>query len=87
MITLQVNEYSSSTVLASSYDFSNGTLDILFENGPYRYLAVPADVYEQFATADSQGAALNQYIKGGRFETIKMPKEESAEVDSTDEAQ
>jgi hypothetical protein len=76
MITLQVNEYNSSTVLASKYEFASETLDILFENGAYRYLNVPVEVYAQFAAADSQGAALNQFIKGGQFETIKLDEEE-----------
>lgn len=75
MITLQVNEYNSSTVLASKYDFASETLDILFENGAYRYMKVPVEIYAQFAGADSQGAALNQYIKGGQFETIKLDEE------------
>jgi hypothetical protein len=84
MITLQVNEYNSSTVLASKYEFATETLDILFENGAYRYLNVPVEVYAQFAAADSQGAALNQFIKGGQFETIKLDDEEEIEVGEDD---
>lgn len=85
MITLQVNEYNSSTVLASKYDFASETLDILFENGAYRYMKVPVEVYAQFAGADSQGAALNQYIKGGQFETIKLDEEDESNSGPGDE--
>lgn len=77
MITKQVNEYNSSTVLASSYDYSTQELDVLFENGAYRYLAVPPGIYQQFATADSQGAALNQLIKGGQYQTLKLDEDET----------
>ncbi len=77
MITKQINEYNSSTVLASSYDYSTNELDVLFENGAYRYLNVPTEVYHQFANADSQGAALNQFIKGGQFQTVKLQANET----------
>lgn len=78
MITKQINEYNSSTVLASSYDYSTNELDVLFENGAYRYVDVPAGIYHQFATADSQGAALNQFIKGGQFYCVKLQDEETS---------
>jgi hypothetical protein len=77
MITKQINEYNSSTVLASSYDYSTNELDVLFENGAYRYIDVPAGIYHQFSTADSQGAALNQFIKGGQFYCVKLQDEET----------
>jgi hypothetical protein len=72
MITKQVNEYNSSTVLASNYDFNTEELDILFENGAYRYHGVPNEIYKQFAEASSQGSVLSSLIKNGQYRTEKL---------------
>lgn len=82
MITRQVNEYNSSTVLASSYDYATKDLDILFENGAYRYFEVPVEVYTQFANADSQGSALNSLIKNGNYRCEKL-SQPSEDIDTT----
>jgi hypothetical protein len=44
---------------------------VVFEHATYRYAAVPAEVYQEFANAESQGIALNELIKG-KFEFEKL---------------
>ena len=64
MIKTQANFYDSSTVKASTYEFESKTLYVGFGQVTYRYAQVPVEVYQEFATAPSQGIALNELIKG-----------------------
>ena len=64
MVTVQRNEYNSSTVKSSSYNYEHQTLTVHFSHATYIYDAVSAEDYNKFATAKSQGIALNDFIKG-----------------------
>jgi hypothetical protein len=55
----------TSTLLARvSYDASQSILDLEFCDGAvYRYLDVPATVYDELLAADSKGTYFNRYIR------------------------
>lgn len=75
MITVQNNTYNSSTVEASSYNYKEQILTVLFNHATYVYYDVDVEAYNKFATADSQGRSLNEFIKGKfRFEKINEDK-------------
>ena len=71
MVKTQTNIYDSSTVKASTYEFESKNLYVVFGHATYRYIEVPAEVYKEFADAESQGIALNELIKG-KFEYEKL---------------
>jgi hypothetical protein len=71
MYKTQTNFYDSSTVKASTYEFESKTLHVVFEHTTYRYAQVPQEIYQEFATATSQGIALNELIKG-KFDYVKL---------------
>ena len=62
-----------SSVLASvTYDGSESVLQLEFRNGAiYRYVAVPAAVYDDLLAADSKGSYFNGRIRG-RFRYILL---------------
>jgi hypothetical protein len=64
MIKTQSNQYDSSTIESSEYNFDNKKLCIIFKHATYVYLEVEYEDYFFFSTAESQGIALNTYIKG-----------------------
>ena len=64
MITVQRNEYNSSTVQSSSYNYEHKTLTVHFNHATYVYENVEVVDYLAFANAQSQGVALNETIKG-----------------------
>jgi hypothetical protein len=67
MSQLLVREHpDSSQIVSSTYDPLTGTLKILFnyQNAEYLYMAVPAQVYDEFTRAKSVGKFLHLYIKG-----------------------
>lgn len=56
--------YESSTVDTSQYDYKHKTLIVTFKGGSqYLYEQIDEETYTKFSTADSQGKALNEYIK------------------------
>ena len=60
--------YESSTISSSQYDYKSKILLVVFHSGTtYMYKGIDVETYEKFATADSQGKALNEYIKKGNF--------------------
>ena len=60
--------YESSTISSSQYDYKSKILLVVFYSGTtYMYKNIDVETYEKFATADSQGKALNEYIKKGNF--------------------
>ena len=60
--------YKSSNILASSYNPSAKTLEIIFKKGTkYAYSDVDASAYMRFETAESQGKVLNSHIKKFAF--------------------
>ena len=75
MIKVQNNTYDSSTVEASSYNYKEQILTVLFNHATYVYYNVDTEAYNNFSTAKSQGRALNEFIKGKfKFEKINEDK-------------
>ena len=65
--------YESSTVKISKYNFEKNQLTVTFHSGTvYEYENVNKDIYEKFSNADSQGKALNQYIKNTEIKATKI---------------
>lgn len=76
MVLTQTNNYDSSLVKSSSYNYKEQILTVHFPTATYIYYGVDAVDYNAFATADSQGRALNEFIKGKyEFEKINEDKE------------
>ena len=71
MIKTQTNIYDSSTIKASTYEYESKNLYVVFGHATYRYIDVPAKVYQEFANAESQGIALNSLIKS-TYEFVKL---------------
>ena len=67
----QINFYKSSTDKQSTYDYTTNELSVFFENTLYIYNNVSVEDYKKFADADSQGVALNEFIKG-KYEFNKV---------------
>lgn len=65
MVKSQSNQYTSSTVKSSTYNYEHKTLVVHFSHASYMYQGVEVSDYQAFATADSQGKALNDFIKPG----------------------
>lgn len=71
MRTSTISNYNSSTLTSAEYDFKTKTLIVNFNHASYLYSGVePAD-FESFDQADSQGKALNEFIKG-KYEYDKL---------------
>ena len=70
MITSTTSHYTSSTINSATYNFTDKTLTVVFKWATYVYEAVDQNTWDKFNTADSQGKALNEYIKG-EFEYTK----------------
>ena len=79
MITSQTNQYNSSTVKSSSYNYEHKVLTVHFDHATYVYENVSVEDYVFFASASSQGRSLNEFIKGKyEFQKINEIKEASA---------
>ena len=52
----------SSNVVSIGYD--EGTLEVEFNSGIYRYYDVPEYIYEELMASDSKGSYLHQNVKG-----------------------
>lgn len=77
MVLTQSNTYDSSTVKSSSYNFKEKTLTVHFDHASYVYYGVSSEDYTDFAIADSQGRALNEFIKGTyEYEKINETKQQ-----------
>lgn len=71
MITKARSEYNSSTVKAAAYDVEHKTLTVHFNHASYLYKDVKLTDWNLFNMADSQGKALNEFIKPNyEFEKI-----------------
>ena len=56
--------YDSSNIIASRYNKVSGDLIVIFKGGrQYEYKGVKSSDYMRFETADSQGSAINAYLK------------------------
>ena len=74
MITSTTSHYNSSTINSATYNVTDKTLTIVFKWATYVYEAVDQITWDKFNTADSQGKALNEYIKG-EFEYAKYEED------------
>lgn len=63
MILTQTNVFDSSTVDASNYNYKTKQLFISFKHATYIYNDVEVEDYESFKNAESQGKAVNEFIK------------------------
>lgn len=70
MITSTTSHYTSSTINSATYNFTDKTLTVVFKWATYTYEAVDVESWNNFNLADSQGKALNEFIKG-KFEYAK----------------
>ena len=70
MITSTTSHYNSSTINSATYNFTDKTLTVVFKWATYTYEAVDVATWVNFNKADSQGKALNEFIKG-EFEYAK----------------
>ena len=71
--------YESSNIIASQYNQSNKTLNIIFKHGgSYSYSNVENTDYIRFETAESQGKVLNSNIK--KYAFIKNENVDTSEV-------
>lgn len=70
MITSTTSHYKSSTINSATYDVTDKTLTVVFKWATYVYEAVDIETWNKFNLADSQGKALNEFIKG-EFEYAK----------------
>ena len=75
MITSTTSHYTSSTINSATYNVTDKTLTVVFKWATYVYEAVDQNTWDKFNTADSQGKALNEYIKG-EFEYAKYEVKE-----------
>lgn len=57
------SNYNSSTVEKALYNTTTKELTVYFKNGTYVYHNVSQSDFEAFDQAQSQGQALNEYIK------------------------
>jgi len=71
MITSTISQYNSSTLKSASYNYDKHTLLVQFNGASYLYSGVNLEDWNKFNLADSQGIALNQYIKG-KYEFKKI---------------
>ena len=70
MVTSTTSHYTSSTINSATYSFTDKTLTVVFKLATYVYEAVDEATWVNFNSADSQGKALNEFIKG-EFEYAK----------------
>ena len=79
MVVTQTNHYNSSTVKSSSYNYEHKVLTVHFDHATYVYENVSVEDYVYFASASSQGRALNEFIKSKyEFQKLNEVKEVSS---------
>jgi hypothetical protein len=71
MIKSTHSQYNSSTLTSAAYNYEHKTLTVHFNHGSYVYYGVEAKDFESFNSAESQGKALNEFIKG-KYEYEKI---------------
>ena len=77
MIKSTISHYDSSTIKSAAYNYEHKTLLVHFNHGSYLYKDVEATDWNLFNLAESQGKALNQFIKG-KYEFEKIHNEETS---------
>ena len=75
MITSTHSNYNSSTIKSAAYNVEHKTLTVHFNHASYLYKDVELADWNLFNMADSQGKALNEFIK---------PKYEFEKINSED---
>lgn len=69
---MQRVEFQSKTLKTAVYQPHGAWLELEFQSGTrYRYLHVPAEIYQGLLTAESKGQYFNEHIRD-RFPTIKI---------------
>lgn len=63
MITSTISHYNSSTIKSAAYNVEYKTLTVHFSHATYIYRDVELADWNLFNMADSQGRALNEFIK------------------------
>lgn len=76
MITNITSHYDSSTLKSAEYNYKTKTLIVNFNHASYLYNGVSRSDFESFNQAESQGKALNEFIKG-KYEYDKLSDENS----------
>lgn len=71
MITSTICQYDSSTLTSAAYNYKHKTLTVHFNHASYVYNDVSRSDFESFNAAESQGKALNEFIKG-KYEYEKV---------------
>lgn len=71
MIKTTISQYDSSTIKSAAYNYEHKTLTVHFNHASYLYSNVEASDFEAFNSAQSQGKALNEFIKG-KYEFNKI---------------
>ncbi len=86
MVTSTTSHYTSSTINSATYNFTDKTLTVVFKWATYVYEAVDVATWVNFNSAESQGKALNDYIKGefeyAKYEEKKIKAELSGLVEN-----
>lgn len=80
MITSTHSHYNSSTLKSAAYNYEHKTLLVHFNHGSYLYKDVETADWNLFNLAESQGKALNQFIKG-KYEFEKIHSEDISLVE------
>lgn len=79
MIRSTISHYDSSTLTSAAYDYEHKTMTVHFNHASYVYYGVEAQDFQAFNQAESQGKALNEFIKGKyEYEKIHEEKGETA---------
>jgi len=81
MVTSTTSHYTSSTINSATYNFADKTLTVVFKWATYVYEAVDVATWVNFNSAESQGKALNEYIKGEfeytKYEALSLHEEKT----------
>ena len=65
MRSIQRQPVESTSIASIGYQAAGGILELEFRNGAiYRYVEVPAAVFEQMLVAKSKGQYLHRFIRG-----------------------
>ena len=75
MITNITSHYDSSTLTSAEYSYKTKTLIVNFNHASYVYNGVSRSDFESFNNAESQGKALNEFIKG-KYDYDKLAEPE-----------
>jgi hypothetical protein len=73
MVTSIIAQYDSTTIKSVAYNYQHKTMLVHFSHASYLYQGVSKTDFEAFHGAESQGRALNEFIKNKyEFEKIHI---------------